>query len=295
MAFKKYLKLAGHPGQEFLLFKIRTKLVSFLLKYQLLSRAKIKINNKVITIPTLNLAGVGNLYHDEPWLGITIKKLYDLKKGAFIDVGVNVGQTLLQWKALNYQDAYYGFEPNPVCCAYVMELIKQNCFSNCTLFPVGLSNKNEVLVLFVSGSLDSSASIIEGFRNPNYYAMQFKAAVFKGDDLLTQSVNEAISIIKIDVEGAELEVLLGIKFTIQKYRPFILCEILPIYDDTDEIGRFRKSRQDTVLKIMKKHGYQMYRIFKSGKFMPLNIIENHTSLSKCNYLFAPKEHITYID
>ena len=41
----------------------------------------------------------------------------------FIDVGVNVGQTLLKLKSISSEINYLGFEPNPNCVNYLKNLI----------------------------------------------------------------------------------------------------------------------------------------------------------------------------
>ena len=55
-----------------------------------------------------------------------IQRLFKLKSGAFIDVGVNLGQTLLKVAAIDPGRAYVGFEPNPACVDYVWKLIETN-------------------------------------------------------------------------------------------------------------------------------------------------------------------------
>ena len=97
-----------------------------------------------------------------------------------------------------------------------------------------------------------------------------------------------VSIIKIDVEGGELEVIQGLKNTISEYRPFIICEILPIYDENSEIGRFRKSRQNKLQKLLDKNEYKIFRILDGGDLVPLDVFEVHSDLSLSNYVFVPK-------
>ena len=51
-------------------------------------------------------------YASEAWMTEVIRRLFELKSGAFIDVGVNLGQTLLKVAAADPSRAYVGFEPN---------------------------------------------------------------------------------------------------------------------------------------------------------------------------------------
>lgn len=287
----KIYKYLRYPRKNSLLLKIKKRIFKFLTIVHLLNFVSLKINGKKIVIPVSSGIGLENLNMDESWMRKVIEKLGALKGGAFIDVGVNVGQTLIQWKTYDLYRPYYGFEPNPFCYRYLLNLLFRNGFQNCELFPVGLSDKNEVTGLFSNGPVDSSASIINGFRAYDHYSIKTNVAVFKGDDLLKPYVLNSISIVKIDVEGAELEVIQGLSNTIIACRPFIICEILPVYSEHTEPGRFRKQRQTEVEMFLRENRYAMYRISVEAKLSPIEYIETHSDLTLCNYLFAPIEDI----
>ena len=68
--------------------------------------------------------------YDEVWMGQMLKILLSVNDYAFMDVGVNIGQTLCQVKSIDNKRIYYGFEPNPACNMFVEELIRINKFSN---------------------------------------------------------------------------------------------------------------------------------------------------------------------
>lgn len=51
----------------------------------------------------------------------------------------------------------------------------------------------------------------------------------RGDDVICRLKISSMALIKIDVEGAEFEVLHGLKVSIKKYRPFIIFEVLNNY------------------------------------------------------------------
>ena len=75
----------------------------------------IKYNNTKFIIPIIKTMGRSNLYlnRHEPWMLPLIERLVSIKPGAFFDVGVNMGQTLLKLKSVAPQIRYFGFEPNP--------------------------------------------------------------------------------------------------------------------------------------------------------------------------------------
>lgn len=254
----------------------------------------INISGTKFKIPIINQLGYHLLNQSlrEPWLDLIIKSAVQSKEGVFIDVGVNIGQTLLKFKSVNFNGEYIGFEPNSICAAYVKTLVKVNNFSHCQIIPVGLANNSAVLSLFMNSNEDPSASITQDFRDESFYSDSTYIPVFNGDDLINCLEIQAISVIKIDVEGAELEVIQGLQNSIRKYQPYILCEILPVYDVTTPKGIFRKKRQDLLEQIINQENYKIYRILDDGQLLYLESIEIHSNLSFCEYILIPEQKIT---
>lgn len=252
---------------------------------------KIHVNNGKIILPIIKGIGFHNLISIERWKSALINRINDLIEGSFIDIGANIGQTLLLIKSLNKEQAYYGFEPNPLCYHYMTHLININNFENCTLIPVGLSDKDEVVTLLSNSDIDSCACVLDGFREQRFYSRKNYVPVFNGDKLIRGWDVKSISIIKIDVEGAELGVIEGLRGTIEKHKPYIICEILPVYDENTQIGSFRKRRQDSLIGILKEYGYRLLRIKHNGALEPLDAIHTHSDLSNCDYAFIPKGDI----
>lgn len=261
----------------------------------------ISLNKKKMIIPVIQLMGlqlhdVSSEYH---WMSNLIKKLFALKKGAFLDIGANVGQSLLIVKSFDEDMHYYGFEPNPRCVFYLKELTYLNKFTNCYILPIGLYVHSDILELYQKGKVDGAATIIRGFREGakwNYSTDYIP--VFSGDEVISKLGIINISIIKIDVEGGELEVLQGLANSVKKYRPFIICEILPLYDINKERHQDRKKRQDILIEMIKQNDYSIYRIIKNASgeivFRRLDNIEIHSEPALCDYVFVPSEEIENI-
>src|SRR6266581_4231525 len=190
-----------------------------------------------IRIPIIYGNGFQNVEIGELSLLQAFSKILGAKPGPFVDVGVNLGQTLIKVKLVDRVRAYIGFEPNPHCCHYAARLIELNQFASCSLVPVGLSDRDAIVSLLAKNdAVDPSASVVDGFRPPERYRRAQPVAVFRGDPLL-QSLSE-LSVLKIDVEGGELEVVGGLQETIARLRPYVFCEILPVFDPESETGRF---------------------------------------------------------
>ena len=127
---------------------------------------------------------------------------------------------------------------------------------------------------------DSTASIIENFR--------------KGEDRLAMPIvtlpfsvfnEQKFDIIKIDVEGGELEIIKSI-FNYKKCSSIFICEILPVYKKEN---KERLERQIEIENILNENNYAIYRIRKDTKVSLDRISEFgiHSNLDACDYLFVP--------
>lgn len=257
-----------------------------LVSYYLFSRVVVK--NKTIVFPRRYRIGLGD-FLAERWSVEIIDKLFKNETGVFLDVGFNMGQTLVKVKSVAPWMSYVGFEPNPICYYFVTELVKVNDFKNVILIAVGLSDEDKVVELFSRDSIDGSATIIKDFRDQDFYRKTTFVPVCQGDILLKQLNLGKISVIKIDVEGAEVEVIYGLKDVISTNRPSILCEILPIYDPSNKIGQLRKERQDKLETFLQENNYGVYRIMKNGHVASIPTIGIHSDMSLRDYIFVPKE------
>ncbi len=250
-----------------------------------------KYDDAVLSIPFVNGLKVG--ISGEPWMLEILKKLFILREGVFIDVGVNLGQTLIKVKSADPLRRYIGFEPNPVCITYVNKLIEANTFEKCTLIPAGLFTETKILQLnlYQDNEDDSSASIIKELRPVEEIKQSIYIPVSEFDAASKLLNIDTVGLIKVDVEGAELEVFKTLTNTISSDRPFILVEILPVTEGRDNEGI---SRQKQIEKLFRHLNYQFYRINKTrdSKFSGLEKV-NLTNLNQNthlrDYLLLPKE------
>lgn len=249
-----------------------------------------KFTKSGLNIPLVGKIGLSNLVTIEPWLIDIVAKFQKIKPGLVIDVGVNIGQTLLKIKQISKDIPYIGFEPNPECIFYLNKLIRHNNFLNTIIYPVGLSEENKILKLFSNNTAASGASLIDGFRKDvkKYLSHAQFVAVFNGDQLLEKIEFKDISVIKIDVEGGEKEVIAGLSNSIINNQPFIICEILPIYSLTEASGFLRKKRQDELIALLNSFKYLIFRINRNGTYTYLTEIEVHSDMELVDYIFVPQ-------
>jgi FkbM family methyltransferase len=243
-----------------------------------------KINGKYFKIPIVQGVGLDHFSPSEDWMFFMINKLINLKKGLFVDVGVNLGQTLLCVKAINKDIKYIGFEPNPNCIHYTNELIRHNSFGYVKLIPAGIFSFDGIGKLFFckDKNVDSCATLLQDFRD---IAGQENIMVpVVSSRSLGLLLDEDVSIIKIDVEGAELEVIEQLMECIEKFRPFIICEILPAYTNDNT---YRIERQKRIEYLFLNLNYKVLQIGSTIKSIEKIPVLDDIKMS--NYLFFPKE------
>jgi FkbM family methyltransferase len=245
----------------------------------------IRVNQKKFQVPLLGRQGLDNLNLSEPWMTETLLALRPIFKGGFVDVGVNLGQTLIKAQAVFDELNYIGFEPNPACITYVQELARQNGMKNTTLFPIAVGAKTEMLRLnfFDADTSGSAATIVENFRPYSTTDHFIFVPVFDFHLVSHFLPASPMSILKIDVEGAELDVLLGLDQWIITHQPVILMEILPVYvaEHYD-----RLDRQQKIEELMRGWHYKISRIKKKNPVSLEKITEVgiHSNIEDCDYL-----------
>jgi FkbM family methyltransferase len=250
-------------------------------------------------IPIFAATDFTNVFWLPTWKTDLIKRLVSPDDGAFIDVGANVGQTLLDIFSSHPTVQYIGFEPNPACVFYLRTLIKLNEFNNCQLIPVGLTDETKCVPFYLSKDADASdtrATVLRDLR-PNRSLYFNYIPCFRFDDLCATLDLKNIGFIKIDVEGAELETLIGMKTSLQKFRPNILCEVLFTDKDGDlSASKLRNQKLMTLLTQLDFGVFQLIKTEHSPQVMDVKRIEEFSSgywtaetMDECDYLFIPKE------
>jgi FkbM family methyltransferase len=223
------------------------------------------INEKKLIVPINVQGSLPNLFLGKSWKVKIINRFNSISTGTFIDIGANLGQTLIEfWIANTFSNqsyisssqqskeylisSYVGFEPNQSCVRYLNSIIDVNSLQGYKIIPIGLFNESKSLSLYTQSDYDACATVVENLRPKRQYEID-SVTCRKFDDVFAEIDVKSISLIKIDVEGAELEVLQGMSFTIEKLRPPILCEVL--FTDKKANLSFMETRNTALSRIMR--------------------------------------------
>jgi len=135
-----------------------------------------------------------------------------------VEVGANIGSLTLPIS--RYYKWVYAFEPQPEIFKILAANLALNSLVNAHCFPYGCSDENNEITL---PHID--------YNHPNNYGAfelekyqgqgDHKVRIVRLDDFLDPP---ALDLLKVDVEGMELQVLKGAEKLIQKFSPVIFVE-----------------------------------------------------------------------
>ena len=147
------------------------------------------------------------------------------RRGCVMDVGANRGDWANMAKRIAPDSTIHCFELSPI----TFELLRQNTahqpaiICNC----LGLSNQRRSLTILHNVSSNDRTSLLAAPVED--HGIPIRAELTTGDDYVAASGIEEISFLKLDVEGAEMDVLQGFhnSFTAGKIRvvQFEHCEL----------------------------------------------------------------------
>jgi FkbM family methyltransferase len=140
-----------------------------------------------------------------------------------IDIGANIGYfTMLAASLVGPQGRVLAIEPNPRNVRLLEASRRANRFDHVTVAQTAAGRETGLLVLNTSYSNGTTSA-------PPDELGQFLSAeavpCLRLDSLF--GANATVDLIKVDVEGAEFNALLGGEATIRRCRPFIISEFSP--------------------------------------------------------------------
>ena len=143
----------------------------------------------------------------------------------FYDVGANVGFfSLIAARLVGSAGCVYSFEPVAENAASIRENARLNKLQNITLFDVAVGRTSGNAELLLT-AWDGGSSLATSTVRPLEPLSKRNVRVVAMDDLVREQNLPLPDFVKIDVEGVELDVLLGMSGTIAKAKPILLYEL----------------------------------------------------------------------
>lgn len=170
--------------------------------------------------------------------------------GMFLDVGANNGISTLSFRKFSSRYRILAIEPNPLLEPSLKRIKAKDDHFNYLMVGAGsIPNRVRFFVPTYNGVILHTATsanheqvyaAIAHWFSPSIATrtktIEFDSAIVRLDDLALEP-----SIIKIDAEGYDYDVLLGLSKTIERNRPFIMIEME--WAEKDKIQGFLAARR----------------------------------------------------
>lgn len=149
----------------------------------------------------------------------------ELRPGAtFFDIGANVGYvTLIAARLVGPSGRVVAFEPVPENVAAIRENLALNGIDWVEVHETAVARERGRAALIISDV--SAFSRLASVNVPTGARETIEVQVISIDEFMASPGAPVPDVIKIDVEGAELEVLEGMRETLAAHRPVLLCEV----------------------------------------------------------------------
>jgi FkbM family methyltransferase len=161
-----------------------------------------------------------------------------LKPGmTFVDAGCNKGDfALIAARVMGGRGRVLAFEPEPDNCRWIRASIELNGYETITLFELALSETEGRVPLYL-GKWSGWHSIVPR-RRPRRPQKSIDVETRTLDSVLAETGDPHVDVLKVDVEGAELQLLHGAERTLADGRLVaMLVELHPGYGvDPAEVG-----------------------------------------------------------
>ena len=185
-----------------------------------------------------------------------------LREGdVFFDIGANLGfYSFYVGPLCGRSGSVHAFEANPTLIPHLERSIGLNlAWSNIQLNAVAVGRKsNTYLPLYGPERIGNSSFHVHGWLNQGNWV---EVPVIALDDYVTKRKIERIDVMKIDIEGAELEALQGMIRIFQTCPPqAIVCELMPSAISSRAPTAARPSE---IVQFLHERGYEMCQISDS--------------------------------
>ncbi len=172
------------------------------------------------------------------------------ENGCVLDIGANIGYfTMLLAKLVGPNGHVYSYEPIPHLHEKLAASVAENSFSHVHLNECALSNENgRFSMIYLPHARNAGGSFLntqnESLKGHGTLEVQTR----KLDDL---EFPDTISFIKMDAEGAEVNIIRGGERLLTAEHPKILSEIHPA-----QLLRVSNATADDFIRQMAQYGYK---------------------------------------
>ncbi len=182
-------------------------------------------------------------YHSPFWNGfqsqvwepetLSILRRFLKPRSVYYDIGAWIGPTVLYASQLS--ETVLAFEPDPVAYRFLLENVTNNELTNVRTFNLAVAAADGVATIrsFRATLGDSMSSLLPGATGSSGWPVTTVSI----DTLLNSLSCSAPDFMKIDIEGAEFELLPTLRHHLERWRPILYLSIHAPYIPGEERER----------------------------------------------------------
>jgi FkbM family methyltransferase len=202
----------------------------------------------------------------------------------FIDIGAHQGlYSVLAGRVMEGQGTIVAFEPTVRDRRRMALHLRLNGVRGVHLEPFAVSNKTGTATFYVP---TSRTETVASLRPPLLARTRLREVTIPTttlDEYCAQRNITGIDIVKVDVEGAEMELMDGASRILQDERPIWIVEAM------DVVTRPWGYPARDILRRLAAHEYSIFAFCETGHVIPHQIEEDYPHRSDANYLAVPIE------
>jgi FkbM family methyltransferase len=206
----------------------------------------------------------------------------NLKPGSvFLDIGAHHGvYSIVAAKKLGTNGTVVAFEPSSREYRRLRLHLRLNRLHSVRAEPLALGSATSTRTFFQITSGDTTRGGLQPPASSDRVS-EISVETTRLDDYVSRSSLKRVDLVKLDVEGAEREVLGGASLVLTKFRPIFICEVL---DATTQAWGY-DARE--IILMLQSFGFNWFEIRLDGSIVPHQVKDHYTEIR--NYVAVPKE------
>jgi FkbM family methyltransferase len=174
------------------------------------------------------------------------------------------------------------FEPSPRDRRRLQLHLRWSGIRGARVEPFAVSSKASELSFFQVVSGDPTRN---GLKPPasDDSVERITVKAISLDQYIAEKEIQRVDVMKLDVEGGELEVLYGAEAMFDRFRPILICEVL---DQTTRVWGYAARE---IISLLAGAGYDWFECAADGSLIPHEIREEYPDVK--NYVAIPRERL----
>lgn len=230
------------------------------------------------------------------------KRLYlsFIKPGSIVlDIGANVGaHTVMFSHLVGTSGRVLAFEPVPASFERLLEsLRKRSRFSNVTTFQMAVGDPRsgrEETVIRIPGDDLTQASLqiqTDGAWEKRPDTREHRCSITSIDEEMLLAPLPRLDLVKIDIEGGELDALKGATRTLSRHHPLVYCEV---YEKWTAAFGYTSAE---LFELLRSLGYTGARVIRGGEVRAITLDDHVSGMFdvSSNVLFFSEKHARLVE